>query len=81
MNNEEVKRRTSEYNRLDYLKRREELLIYWKYKNLERKDKLTEKFNCECGGKYTYNHRKGHFRSLKHQRYLENKKLNITQCV
>tara|TARA_R110000765_G_scaffold264932_1_gene364379 strand:+ start:63 stop:467 length:405 start_codon:yes stop_codon:yes gene_type:complete len=35
------------------------------------KDKLKEKFNCDCGGKYTYNHKDSHFRTKKHLAYME----------
>lgn len=41
-----------------------------------RNDKIYQerrkrKFNCFCGGKYTYSHRKRHIESNKHQEYLE----------
>lgn len=33
-----------------------------------------DKFNCECGGRYTRKNKLTHFRSQKHQRYLESEK-------
>ena len=30
------------------------------------KEKKTKKYDCECGGKYTYNHKQRHFKSIKH---------------
>jgi hypothetical protein len=35
-----------------------------------RKHYFTEKFTCECGGKYQYNNRARHFKSLKHQNFI-----------
>ena len=53
-----------------------------KYKR-DNKQYINEKFNCECGGKYTRNHKLCHFKTKKHIAYinsLENemskKKLN-----
>jgi len=34
--------------------------------------KQNKKYNCECGGKYTYAHKLRHFRTQKHQDYLKN---------
>ena len=34
------------------------------------KEKLQQKFNCECGGKYTYHHKSRHLKSNKHQNYI-----------
>ena len=33
--------------------------------------KASEKFKCECGGKFTHVHKARHMRSQKHQNYLE----------
>ncbi len=35
----------------------------------DNKEILTEKFECECGGKYTYKHKQEHFKSKKHKKY------------
>lgn len=60
----------------DYLSVFEEKKAFWKRRNDRRRHIMSEKFNCECGGKYTYNHKLEHFRSLKHQKYLTNNNLN-----
>ena len=36
----------------------------------KNKDKLQEKFECECGGKYKYKSRLIHFKTKKHLSYL-----------
>ncbi len=35
--------------------------------------KNNEKFDCECGGKYTHSHKTRHINSKKHQSYLSSK--------
>jgi hypothetical protein len=39
----------------------------YKQDNIE---KITQQFTCECGGKYQYNDRARHFRTGKHQKYI-----------
>ena len=36
-------------------------------------EKKKEKFNCECGGKYTRTHKAEHLKSNRHQTYLKQK--------
>ena len=36
----------------------------------EREQAYKEKFDCECGGRYTCRHKSEHFKTIKHQRYL-----------
>ena len=36
--------------------------------------KAKEKYNCECGGKYTYSSKARHLKSIKHLTYLEKDK-------
>ena len=48
-----------ENNRENVLKRME-----------QNKEKLREKFDCECGGKYTHEHKASHKKTNKHQAYL-----------
>jgi len=38
-----------------------------------RKDYFRKKFNCPCGGKYTFRSRHQHFRTKKHLKYLKEK--------
>jgi len=35
---------------------------------------MGQKHECECGGRYTRRNKAQHFKSQKHQKYLENKK-------
>jgi hypothetical protein len=32
--------------------------------------RMQMKFDCKCGGKYTYNNKGGHVKSERHQKYL-----------
>ena len=38
---------------------------------IKNKQKLHEKFSCECGGKYLHNNRLQHFKSQKHLKYIK----------
>jgi len=40
------------------------------YKN--HKEQKNKKIECECGGKYTHQHKSTHIKSKKHQKYLNN---------
>ena len=40
------------------------------YKN--NKEKINEKFDCECGGKYTNSYKSTHIKTAKHQNYINN---------
>ena len=47
------------------------------------KHKLKEKFDCECGGKYTYQNKLSHMKTNKHQKYLLRKEYllpNFKSC-
>lgn len=43
---------------------------------LRNKEKINEKKICECGGKYTWNNKSIHFRSLKHIKFIDSKITN-----
>jgi len=74
-----------EENREYYLEKQREHYEENKDKYLERANnyyeknkeaiiqKHCEKFNCPCGGKYTYSHKPRHLKTKKHQDYLTNK--------
>jgi len=47
-----------------------------KYKELN-KIKLNEKFNCECGGKYSRTHKANHEKTEKHQSFINSQIINI----
>ena len=50
---------------------------------LDNRDKILEKkrkkFNCECGGRYTYNHKAKHLNSKKHQNYINKNNKLLTE--
>ena len=54
------------------LDNKQKIKEYYKQYNLNN----NQKFNCECGGKYTLNHRVRHFKTKKHIQFLENKNFN-----
>ena len=37
----------------------------------DNSEKLKQKYNCECGGKYSIKHKSEHLKTIKHQKYLE----------
>ena len=44
---------------------------YYQINKQELRRKQNEKFQCPCGGKYTHVHKARHFRTKKHQRWVE----------
>lgn len=53
-------------------------LTYTEYKKaykIKNKEKFSNqnsvKYNCECGGKYTYQHKSKHFKTKKHLNYIK----------
>ena len=42
----------------------------------DNKDMIKQKFNCECGGKFTYSYKAGHLKSKKHCQYIETQIIN-----
>ncbi len=57
-NKEKVDKMNKEYN----IKHRDEILLIKKIK-----------YDCECGGKYTYSNKSGHLSSSKHKKFIDNK--------
>ena len=53
------------------LKNKEAINEYQK----EYQEKIKKKFNCPCGGKYTYHNKSIHLKTKKHQNYLSTKKI------
>ena len=43
---------------------------YYKEYNEKHKAKFTEKFNCECGGKYQFRDKSKHFKSIRHKKFI-----------
>jgi hypothetical protein len=64
----------NEQRRQRYLKNKEKEInqtkLYHEKHKEERNTQAREKFNCECGGKYTLCSKSVHFKSKKHQNYL-----------
>lgn len=57
-----------------YQENQEKLKEYLKKRYETNKDiileKMKEKYTCECGGKYTHQHKSYHLKTKKHQNYL-----------
>jgi hypothetical protein len=51
----------------DYEKER-----HYKYRK-ENAEKLNKKYKCDCGGKYIHSDKSRHFKTKKHQNYINNK--------
>jgi len=79
-NAEKIKKQSKQY----YIEHAEEIKQYQtenaekikehhkKYRT-EHAEKLHKKYECDCGGKYTHQNKLQHFKSKKHQNYLNNK--------
>lgn len=70
-NNKEVKLK---YQNEYYQANKEERLKYQKEYHENNEAKLKQKITCDCGGHYTYQQKSQHFKSQKHQKYLDDKK-------
>lgn len=57
--NKEQKEYQNEYSKQYYHEHKEEI-----------KEKLNQKYDCACGGKYTYTHKARHLKTKKHTDYL-----------
>ena len=45
----------------------------YRLKNIENiSSRASQKYNCVCGGKYTYSTKMNHFKTIKHQTYVSN---------
>jgi hypothetical protein len=42
------------------------------YTEEDKKQRKSHKHTCDCGGKYTNNHKAYHFKTQKHKKYYEN---------
>jgi len=69
-NADRISERQKEYNK----KNADKLKAYFKEYRKENADRIKEmkskKFNCECGGKYTYSYKSSHMKTQRHQKYL-----------
>ena len=57
---------------------KESMAQYCKKNRISLNEKAKEKFNCSCGGKFTYCHKSKHEESKKHQDYIKQTVINIT---
>ena len=46
--------------------------VYYQENKEEINEKARRKFNCECGGRYTMRNKSAHFKTKKHQVYINN---------
>ena len=71
---EQRKEEAKEYHKESYENNKEAVLEYQKEYYEANKEaiisKRQSKYNCECGGRYTYSHKTEHLRSKKHQDWL-----------
>lgn len=70
---QENKEHLAIYNKKYNEKNKEHIAVKKKETYQKNKAILTEKFKCECGGKYSYATKSRHFKSQKHQKYLNEK--------
>ena len=54
-----------------YKNNKEEIQELFEELKIKNKDKFESIFECECGSKMKYRSKGSHFRTLKHQTYLE----------
>lgn len=45
---------------------------YYRENKQEINNKQKQKFNCECGGRYTLSHKSNHFKTKIHRNFIEN---------
>ena len=64
------------YHKKYYEKNAEKMNAY----NKERYEQEGKKYQCECGGKYTHQHKARHFRSKKHKDHVEEEVASVI-CV
>jgi len=65
-----VKERGREY----YKKKREEIKIKKKKYRKDNEMRIKQKYDCECGGKFTHDHKTQHLKTKKHNKFLAIKK-------
>jgi hypothetical protein len=71
-NREEIIEQKKQY----YIENSEEKKEYSKQYRIENRDKITELFNCECGVKYQKCSKSKHFKTKRHQNYLQQPSIN-----
>ena len=65
-NKEKLSEQMKEY----YVDNKQKLIKHSKEWYVDNKEKLREKHDCECGGKFTTDNKLQHFKTKKHQKYI-----------
>jgi hypothetical protein len=68
---EEIVKYQKKYQKNHYEANREAILENQKKYNEANKDKLNEKFKCDCGGKFTLQNKAIHEKTKKHKQFLQ----------
>lgn len=63
-----------EYKKQYYIENKDKLTEKMKENYIKNKDKNQEKFDCECGGKYIFQHKSRHQKSQIHLHFINNTK-------
>ena len=66
-NKNEINEKQKQY----YFENKNEIREYQKQYYTDNKQKLTKKFTCECGGRYTQVNKLRHFKTDKHKKYFQ----------
>ena len=67
-NNREAIRQQAREHYQEIKEQKAEQVNRWRLNNIER---LTARIACECGGNYQYRSKAEHFKTTKHQKYIE----------
>ena len=70
INHQKNKESINKRHRINHQKNKESINKRHRLNYEANKEKLCEKFNCECGGKFTKCNKAHHFKTPKHQKYL-----------
>ena len=73
--NEHNKEYIAKLSKLNYEINREQKLDAIRHYKEANKDYIYTPIVCNCGGKYSRNHKATHYKSIKHQNYLESQVL------
>ena len=68
---EEKKEYATTYSRANREPKKKTSKAHYESNKKEILEIIKEKFNCDCGGKFTLSHKSRHIKSKKHQKYLK----------
>ena len=72
-NKEKIKKKSNEYRQNNIIDIRKNDIERGRIYREKNKEKIHEKFDCECGGRYTQTNKSIHTKSKKHQDYINQK--------